>query len=386
MQKILSADSHELKAVTGLRGAAALSVVCFHFSKEWTLLLPGLKIVSLFSTGVGALGVDLFFIMSGFILCYVYRYEAAIFDRGFLGKFIWFRFARIYPNHIATLLILGAMVVTAHIAHVQMTGSYLLMDLPSQLTMTHAWPLVPHTVPGTSWNYPSWSISAEWFAYLFIFPLSLFFLKRRISLLPCILLISGSVIIALLGSPRLWSNFPNGADLVRVSFEFLAGGLTFGLALWQEQFVRWMQQAGSFIGILLLGLIAFCAIDYSFFSVAIVLLFPFLLLGMTADTSRTSKLLSHRFVFWLGKISYAIYMSHAIFQKIQKIVLPLSYLQNANFFLRLGAVVGSLASIIGLAALLYYSVEVPARNYLRVHRPRWARERTLKTQAPSFAL
>lgn len=80
--------------LTSLRGLAALAVMGFHFA----LLLPGLPVFNR-----GFLGVDLFFLLSGFILTHVYH------DRLEARSFFSARFARTYPLHLfMTLLLLPA--------------------------------------------------------------------------------------------------------------------------------------------------------------------------------------------------------------------------------------------------------------------------------------
>ena len=114
----------------------------------------------------GYLGVELFFTLSGFILCHVYLDSVA--DGGFrYFGFLWARLARIYPLHLATLAGVGVMALAAQAAGRTIEASVLSWSsLPANLLLVHAWGFAP--VAG--WNHPSWSISAEWFAYL-TFPL-----------------------------------------------------------------------------------------------------------------------------------------------------------------------------------------------------------------------
>jgi peptidoglycan/LPS O-acetylase OafA/YrhL len=78
------------------------------------------------------------------------------------------RIARVYPMHLAALT---AMIVlfagaTAMGAGVGSPDAFKWSDLPAHLFMVHAW----GTTEAVGWNFPSWSISAEWLAYL-LFPL-----------------------------------------------------------------------------------------------------------------------------------------------------------------------------------------------------------------------
>ncbi|MBJ7448713.1 MAG: acyltransferase, partial [Brevundimonas sp.] len=86
----------DLRALTTLRFFAALWVVLF---AAW----PHLDVA--FTPNVvakGYLGVETFFILSGFILSHVYL-EGAGTKRFSYGGFLWARLARVYPLHLATL-------------------------------------------------------------------------------------------------------------------------------------------------------------------------------------------------------------------------------------------------------------------------------------------
>jgi peptidoglycan/LPS O-acetylase OafA/YrhL len=89
-----AADSHEIRPLTGIRGFAAWLVVLFHFYAGWVLLVPSLSWGESLATH-GAIGVDLFFILSGFILSYVYRAGESKLGAAEYGRFLWLRLARI---------------------------------------------------------------------------------------------------------------------------------------------------------------------------------------------------------------------------------------------------------------------------------------------------
>src|SRR5689334_3784923 len=95
-------DGANLKPLTSLRFFAAFWVVLFHY---WRHLDVG------FTSPIvqrGYLGVEVFFTLSGFILCHVYLSSV---DEGRFryGSFLWNRLARIYPLHLAALTAMGTM-------------------------------------------------------------------------------------------------------------------------------------------------------------------------------------------------------------------------------------------------------------------------------------
>ena len=149
-------DAANIKPLTALRFFAAFWVVLFHY---WPNLAAG------FTPEVatkGYLGVEAFFTLSGFILCHVYLQG---FGQGRFryGDFLWNRLARVYPLHLATLLGVGLMAAGAGLAGIVVGHNIVSWEaLPANLLLVHAWGFAP--VSG--WNHASWSISAEWFAYL----------------------------------------------------------------------------------------------------------------------------------------------------------------------------------------------------------------------------
>ncbi|MCH2910584.1 hypothetical protein K3V95_14790, partial [Listeria monocytogenes] len=78
--------------LTAIRYVAALWVVLYHHWSTATGAPPPALIAK------GYLGVELFFILSGVILCHVY-FDQACAGRFRYGAFLWARIARVYPLH-----------------------------------------------------------------------------------------------------------------------------------------------------------------------------------------------------------------------------------------------------------------------------------------------
>ena len=157
----------EVRALTGLRGVAALYVVFFHYFSPLRLTSPIMCII-----GHGYLAVDLFFVLSGFVMALNY---AGLFSQGIRASgvriFLSRRVARIYPLYLLTLLIATGLVV---IGHLDFSGGSLARTFWPNLLMVQNW---------GNWESietPAWSISTEWFAYmLFPFLLTWVFFRSR---------------------------------------------------------------------------------------------------------------------------------------------------------------------------------------------------------------
>jgi len=155
-----------LQSAEGPKSAALLAGAQF-FAIGWVVLNQfrdhlGLEVGA--RSGLvakGYLGAALFIVLSGFLVCR--RYErlrsANLFD---YGDFLWRRFSFAYPLHLTILLGLAGFAGEA-IHH----ASFGWRDLPANLLLVQAW----GALRTDSWNFPSWLISAEWFAYL-VFPLT----------------------------------------------------------------------------------------------------------------------------------------------------------------------------------------------------------------------
>lgn len=120
------------------------------------------------------MGVSFFFVLSGFII--TYNYQRKFEQRNVSRREFWIaRFARVYPLHIATLVL-----------SLLAGGSLLVMNWDtvlkflSQLFLVH--PFVPQIDYFFSFNSPSWSLGCEQLFYL-LFPLLALWLSNTRRLL-----------------------------------------------------------------------------------------------------------------------------------------------------------------------------------------------------------
>ncbi|MEP6478269.1 MAG: acyltransferase [Rhodoglobus sp.] len=154
----------QLKAIQVARGLAALAVVAFHSGSIEEKYFHGVTIMpSIFSEGMA--GVDLFFVISGFVMVLTTRNSHV--RPAAVGKFAWNRFFRIYPTYwfyflllVPVLFLLPGFINAAQGGHVDLFTSFFL--LPSDT--------LPILIVG-------WTLTLElWFYVVFIVVL---FLPRR---------------------------------------------------------------------------------------------------------------------------------------------------------------------------------------------------------------
>ncbi len=124
----------ELPALTALRGLAALTVLFYHGSFLAFRFAGGERR----GLARGNLAVDLFFLLSGFVLSHVYGSRLGP-GRSWraVGKFLWARFCRIYPASLFTVAVfvlqytIGRLVWPAGVSFkAQLTAALLLMQVP----------------------------------------------------------------------------------------------------------------------------------------------------------------------------------------------------------------------------------------------------------------
>jgi peptidoglycan/LPS O-acetylase OafA/YrhL len=129
-----------LASLDGLRGVAAIAVMIFHFN---IFFLPQARLPLV---GRAYLAVDLFFLLSGFVMLHVYGRQMALDCRAHWPHFAMARFARIYPLFAATTLVTVIVVAVSHTLPTPVSFSATSLSL--QPVLLQEW-------DGLSWKYPS---------------------------------------------------------------------------------------------------------------------------------------------------------------------------------------------------------------------------------------
>src|SRR5690242_15244341 len=153
-----------LPNLNSLRGIAALLTTIFHINIVLSSFGGGLvngKATSIVSRMY--LMVDFFFILSGFILCYVYanRFEGPVKGKDF-KRFTIARFARVYPLHLFSLLLTTLFLFLLHQCGVIVTP---ILDAENSGYSFITNLFLLHSMNFHQWftfTHASWSISTEW--------------------------------------------------------------------------------------------------------------------------------------------------------------------------------------------------------------------------------
>jgi peptidoglycan/LPS O-acetylase OafA/YrhL len=315
----------------------------------------------------GWLGVDLFFVLSGFVLSYVYAGQMRHWDKGRMARFLKLRLARVYPAHLATTLILiplyvvGVAMLQYHSPH----DDFSIAKLMYCLTLLNGWGFKN----SIGWNSVSWSISSEWFVYL-MFPLFTLWVGRVKSVRANVALIA-SVFALMFGLALLLNGgrqymLGDRYTLLRVSSEFLAGCLAYNI--FRSRPADWNLDPGilfALVGIAALSVASVPAIGDGL----IVLLFVVLVLSLSRPGAFGSATFGSRAVVYLGDISYSIYLIHpTVMIALLRLTKHLAPVPTTTELVLI--FVTYLTATIAGAHFLYRFVEEPARAYLRT---RWVR-------------
>lgn len=351
----------ELTSLTSLRGLAAMAVVLTHFSATAQLACRS-TIPSLVPHGY--VGVDFFFVLSGFIMAYTYA-DAFVRD-GFAAwpPFMAKRIARIVPLNVAVLaaLALAGVLSTALLGRnfVWHTATPI-RDFAANLLMLQGLGI------GRNLNGPSWSISTEFAAYACFPLLAACVFGRRATAWSAVAL-SGAALCALAAArPRLGIGVEAlPGSLVRCFAEFIIG-----MAAWRlycrprvADILGRDAMAAGFLAAACLGLVL--RVD-----LAVVLVLPPLVIALAANDGRVACALRVRPLMFLGTISYSLYLLHNPFRAPELWLLQHASGGTVGPAAALLFAAGGAASIVPFAWLAYLTVERPGRTLLRqllVHR------------------
>ncbi|MBL0969174.1 MAG: acyltransferase [Brevundimonas sp.] len=341
----------DLRALTTLRFLAAAWVVLY---TAWPHLAVGFTPVAV---SKGYLGVEVFFVLSGFILSHVYL-EAAGEKRYSHKGFLWARIARVYPLHLVTLFGMIALGVAAGFAGLDVDAS--LTDwraLPAHLTMTHAWGLAPIS----AFNHPSWSISAEWFAYL-TFP-AFAFVAWRLRSRPWI-----AVALAALVGLGIWAAFERlaGFSLTEATFRWGALRIVPCFMLGCALYLVYRRGPIPFAGpvALMSGVAVIASASLGLWDPITVLFAGALILALGSLANDKAGPFASKAGVYLGEISYSIYMVCAPALLVStNVAAKLLGADDKRFHVIVWLAV--VAAIPVAAVATYHLVERPARKALR---------------------
>ncbi|MQA21222.1 acyltransferase family protein [Rugamonas rivuli] len=344
-----------------LRGVAALLVVLTH-GRYALLGTPSWPLADQLMTP-GAMGVDLFFIISGFIMYYSTTGNPG--GAGEAARFLIKRFARVWPAYavvtLAAVYVLNGGTAYFHVAANRLAFWHTLAMLPAD----------PHQAPYFGLTLAvGWTLEFEMYFYL-IFAASMLFKRLRWFVLASWVLLT--VILLPLGHAGFDMSvvrdhgFTAGYMSIATNpfvLEFLAGVLI-GWAHRQP----WLRIPGRQLAWHVLGLSVAFAV-FAVYSRAVDGHGPthygwplaLMVLAM-ALASKTVEIRAPALFIWLGSISYSLYLTHPIAQGLELKALQMAGLNS--LWSSWWSVLLSTACALSVAALSHHYLEQGLSNKVR---------------------
>lgn len=334
-----------LVEIDALRGIAALSVVLFHYTTRYAELF-GHTTAPLFSLPWGHLGVNLFFIISGFVIFMTLERTGRAFD------FVVSRFSRLYPAYWAAVALTFTITHLGGMVREQVTPGVALLNL----TMLQDFLKIP-SVDGAYWTLAVELIFYAWALLLF-----------RTRMLGRIHLFVGALL----------------ALRLVYHYALVLAGVELSWTLGHLLLLDYMPWFGSGIMLYRRAVAASAPastpaptprMDWAVIGTAVVTLWIvdgvdkallLVFLGAVVQGATHGKLgvLRHRSLATLGAISYALYLVH---ENIGWTVIHLAEGAGLNANL---AIACALASSGLLAWLIHRHVEQPALQWIRARHTR----------------
>lgn len=333
----------ELRPLTAVRAPFAWAVVLYHLRLSLVGWAPAGAIRAL---GHGYLAVDIFFLLSGFVIWL--NYGDRLVGREAATDFLVRRLARIWPLH-AAMLAFGALLAAVLLVSGRPAPDFPFAALPLHLLLVQDWGWSNPQM----WNDPAWSISAEWAAYLLAPVIALALPRRRLPT-PLLLLVATLPLLAL---AALFGRHPLGFDLAHDGVPRCLGEFFCGAALsvlWR----RWRGDVRIEAGCWIAG--AACLASASAGvpeAIAMPFGFAALLLGLALGAERPRHPLGGRAIHWLGEISYATYLVHYLLFFAFK----LAFVRDASDVPPAQAL-AYLLLVLAASALLHHGLERPAQR------------------------
>lgn len=352
----------QIPALFGIRILAASWVVIEHFRFVMFGLFPETRSVHLV-VEAGYLGVEVFFVLSGFIISHNYAVRFRQFQWSAYRRFLINRFARLYPVHLVTLGTVAVMVIGAGVLGMSLNsdGKYDPVSFVMNLLMLQAVP------PAEAWNGPAWSISAEAGAYA-AFPLIALAVMRVRTRAALIGLAATAVGVTVIGQFILESTGPFAPTGYTSVWLRIAGEFVAGCFLWRfwSLFVKPGRKYDLIAVTAVLGVVAVLLLSGgigagNFLALPLIAVF---VLACASATGPVCAFLSTRWMVYGGKISYSLYMVHFLVLMAGGKLAPWERFAEDNLLVKAAVFLGYLVISFVAAAVLYQVVEEPGRKLI----------------------
>lgn len=345
----LKLESDRMIYLDLLRVASCFLIIVYHFQSQMALGSYA-PLVRDWTHGL-TLMVDLFFFISGFVISSIYsgRINNAADFKDFMVK----RVARIMPLHWLTFLIFVAFGILTAMGKLPSNHPEVYdpgCAVPN-LLLLHAYGFCSNL----TFNYVSWSISAEMGMYL-LFPLMAFIAARRVvGLLVVAALIA---VLTAISAPTgwLWVEWSFDLGVVRALPSFLLGVTSFHY----RHLLGRIPWAAGWLLIAFIVYLVGCVLQWPKMPM-LALVYGIAALGVGASEQPPSRLA--RQVALIGQLTYSLYMLHPLVQTVLLTGIGATILKLDGWAMNLFVVFGiALMLPVSWVSLMFF--ERPARRWL----------------------
>jgi peptidoglycan/LPS O-acetylase OafA/YrhL len=349
-----------MRALDGWRGIGALAVCFIHLQLSGYLTAAP-------SLDSWTLAVDFFFVLSGFVMARVYADDLV--DDDSVAAFVVRRIGRLWPLHISMLVLFVAVEFLKLVVE-RKTG--LSSGQPAFNAARDPFDILPIALflqtarvgPDLTWNFPSWSISAEVWSYAVFALLALRTAghpARRLAMAAAIAL-AAWLVLAFDSGYGMTSTDIFG--IVRCLLGFFTGVLAEGLhrrGVFRALADGRAELPSAVLGIALVAVVAVLpAARY-----AAPLVFLTLVVAHAEDRGLLSRLLATRPMQWLGRLSYSIYLTHLfmVAYVVPRLSQTMDQLLPGDLAVREAAVAAIyIALVLAMSALTWRFIELPGQR------------------------
>jgi peptidoglycan/LPS O-acetylase OafA/YrhL len=346
---------NQLHALTGARGIAAWLVVLYHTRFAYQSQVPS----SIFDfVAKGYLAVDLFFVLSGFVMWLNYADKFAAQGFAAAPDFLRRRIARIYPLYIVMLLATIGWAVMLRLVGNGPDIRFPFAELPLHFIMAQNWGLTDDL----RWNVPAWSISTEFGAYLVMAAVAPAVTKiawTPVRAASAIILLCAIESLALhaFGVQSIGGDIES-TGLLRCVLAFFIGNLV--CIMWQGTQSAQIRWPIVFASVAFISSMIGWANEVLIEIQAVPILFAGTVLLLAQTSTVKGNPLSSRALIYAGDISYSTYLAHFLLWIVFKQIYVTDINKVPLLMLALFLALTFAASI-----LCYHWVEQPGRRWMQ---------------------
>ena len=298
-------------------------------------------------------------------MAYVYAKKMSTFTFEKMRGFLWKRFARIYPAHFTVLMGFLVLITFAYFSGASYTPEFHTVPKFFYALFLINGIGIPDSV---GWNFPSWTLSSEFVAYV-CFPFLILWTTRlnyRQSFIVIVAIYATMFGLAFIVNNGESYYLPWTYILTRIASQFTVGCLLYNLASYPPliRISNWIAPL-TFVAVLVVSAVY----EHEMAFGVLCILYAILIVTVANDSSSPlNTIFSSRPMVFLGEVSYSIY----IVQNLTGIILSQVIKKSPEFAEILGSnvffkpIVSLVAAIVG-GTILHFTIEAPAAKWLNAH-------------------